>query len=35
LVFWVFFVLPCFVISNVALFVILIIKILMPKKEAD
>ena len=32
LIFWVFFVLPCFVLSNVALFIILIIKILGPKK---
>ena len=33
LVFWVFFVLPCFVILNITLFIILIIKILGPKKE--
>ena len=32
LVFWVFFVLPCFVILNITLFIILIIKILGPKK---
>jgi hypothetical protein len=33
LVFWVFFVLPSFVISNIGLFIILIIKILRPKKD--
>lgn len=33
LVFWVFLVLPCFVILNITLFIILIIKILGPKKE--
>ena len=33
LVFWVFFVLPCFVILNITLFIILIIKILGPKKD--
>ncbi len=32
LVFWVFFVLPSFVISNIGLFIILIIRILGPKK---
>lgn len=33
LVFWMCFVLPCFSISHVTLFIILIIKILSPKKE--
>jgi len=33
LVFWVFLVLPCYVIFNITLFIILIIKILGPKKE--
>lgn len=33
LVFWMCFVLPCFAISHVTLFIILIIKILSPKKE--
>ena len=33
LVFWVFLVLPCFVISNITLFIILIIKILGPKED--
>ncbi len=33
LIFWVFYVLPCYVILNIALFIILIIKILGPKKE--
>ena len=33
LVFWVFIVLPCFVILNITLFIILIIKILGPKKD--
>ena len=33
LVFWVFLVLPCFVILNITLFIILIIKILAPKKD--
>jgi hypothetical protein len=32
LVFWVFLVLPCYVIYNITLFIILIIKILLPKK---
>ena len=32
LVFWVFLVLPCYVIFNITLFIILIIKILGPKK---
>ncbi len=32
-VFWVFLVLPCFVIFNITLFVILIVKILEPKKD--
>ena len=32
LVFWVFIVLPCFVIFNITLFIILIIKILGPKR---
>ncbi len=36
LVFWVFIVLPCFVISNIALFIILLIKLLAgPKKAAN
>ena len=33
LVFWMFGVLPCFLILNITLFIILIIKILGPKKE--
>ena len=33
LIFWVFLVLPCYVIFNITLFIILIIKILSPKKE--
>lgn len=33
LVFWVFLVLPCFIILNITLFIILIIKILGPKKD--
>jgi len=32
LIFWVFLVLPCYVILNITLFIILIIKILAPKK---
>ena len=35
LVVWVFLVLPCFVIFNITLFIILIIKILAPPKKKD